>query len=66
LKKWKGQSVVNALAQQGILLRAASKRGAAEEAPQAYKDVDQVVESTHQAGLARKVARVSPLACIKG
>ncbi len=66
LKKWKGQSVVNALAQQGILLRAASKRGAAEEAPQAYKDVDQVVESTHQAGLARKVARVWPLACIKG
>lgn len=66
LKRWKGQSVVNDLARQGILIRAASKRGAAEEAPLAYKDVDDVVESTHRAGLARKVARVSPLACIKG
>jgi tRNA-splicing ligase RtcB len=65
-KKWKGQSVINALAQQGIIVRTASKRGAAEEAPQAYKDVNEVVESTHRAGLARKVARVSPLACIKG
>ncbi|MFP4285109.1 MAG: RtcB family protein [Desulfovermiculus sp.] len=66
LKRWKGQSVVNDLARQGILIRAASKRGAAEEAPLAYKDVDDVVESTHRAGLARKVARASPLACIKG
>mgnify|MGYP006279588233 CR=1 FL=1 len=66
LKRWKGQSVVNDLARQGILIRVASKRGAAEEAPLAYKDVDDVVESTHRAGLARKVARVSPLACIKG
>ncbi len=66
LKRWKGQSVVNDLARQGILIRAASKRGAAEEAPLAYKNVDDVVESTHRAGLARKVARVSPLACIKG
>ncbi|WP_027371551.1 RtcB family protein [Desulfovermiculus halophilus] len=66
LKKWKGQSVINALAHQGIVLRTASRRGAAEEAPQAYKDVNLVVESTHRAGLARKVARVTPLACIKG
>jgi tRNA-splicing ligase RtcB len=65
-KKWKGQSVINALARQGIIVRTASKRGAAEEAPQAYKNVNEVVESTHRAGLARKVARVSPLACIKG
>jgi tRNA-splicing ligase RtcB len=66
LKRWKGQSVINDLARQGIILRAASKRGVAEEAPLAYKNVDEVVESTHRAGLARKVARVSPLACIKG
>lgn len=66
LKKWKGKSIVNDLAHQGILLRTASKRGAAEEAPGAYKDVDEVVDSTHRAGLARKVARLTPLACIKG
>ena len=66
LKKWKGQSVIANLSHQGILLRTASARGAAEEAPQAYKDVFEVVESTHRAGLARKIARVRPLACIKG
>jgi tRNA-splicing ligase RtcB len=65
-KKWKGQSVLSNLSHQGILVRAASAKGAAEEAPQAYKDVVEVVESTHRAGLARKVARVRPLACIKG
>ncbi len=65
-KKWKGRSVINALARRGIIVRTASKRGAAEEAPQAYKNVNEVVESTHRAGLARKVVRVSPLACIKG
>jgi len=65
-KKWKGQSVLSNLSHQGIIVRTASAKGAAEEAPQAYKDVVEVVESTHRAGLARKVARVRPLACIKG
>jgi tRNA-splicing ligase RtcB len=65
-KRWKGKGVVNDLASQGILVRAASMRGAAEEAPQAYKDVAGVVEATHQAGLARKVAKLRPMACIKG
>ncbi len=65
-RKWKGQKVLSNLSHQGILIRAASARGAAEEAPQAYKDVVEVVESTHRAGLARKIARVRPLACIKG
>jgi hypothetical protein len=41
-------------------------RGVAEEAPEAYKDVDAVVDSADAAGLARKVARVEPLICIKG
>jgi tRNA-splicing ligase RtcB len=66
LKKFKSKGVLNELAQQGILLRAASKKGAAEEAPAAYKDVNQVVQATHDAGLARKVAKLAPLACIKG
>jgi len=49
-----------------ILIRAASFRGAAEEAPEAYKDVTAVVDATHNAGLAKKVALLRPMACIKG
>jgi tRNA-splicing ligase RtcB len=41
-------------------------RGIAEEAPGAYKDVSEVVEATHKAGLAKKVAKLVPLICIKG
>ena len=66
LKKWKGKSVLNSLKRQGIILMAASMKGAAEEAPDAYKDVKRVVEVTHRAGLARKVAMVKPMAVIKG
>ncbi len=66
LKKWKGKSVINSLRSKGIIVKAASLRGAAEEAPEAYKDVMRVVEVTHRAGLARKVALVRPMAVIKG
>ena len=65
-KRWTGKEIIEGLEKRGILVRAASKRGAAEEAPEAYKDVNLVVESTHQAGLAKKVVRLKPLACIKG
>jgi len=50
----------------GIVVRCASSRGLAEEAPIAYKDVDNVVNIVHEAKLARKVARVKPIAVIKG
>lgn len=50
----------------GIHIRAGSMAGLAEEAPQAYKDVDAVVETVTGAGIARKVARLVPLAVIKG
>ena len=50
----------------GILVRAGSKKGLVEEAPEACKDVDEVVEVTHQSGLSTKVARLVPLAVIKG
>lgn len=66
LKRWRGKKVLAELAHQGIHVRAASFRGAAEEAPMAYKDVTAVVDSTHKAGLAEKVALVRPMACIKG
>lgn len=50
----------------GIRVRAGSMSGLAEEAPTAYKDVDRVVEVVHGAGIAKKVARLTPIAVIKG
>jgi tRNA-splicing ligase RtcB len=50
----------------GILIRSPSTRGAAEEAPGAYKDVGAVVAAAEHAGLSRRVARLRPLICIKG
>jgi tRNA-splicing ligase RtcB len=66
MKRWHGRDVVRRLAEQDILIRGASLRGVAEEAPGAYKDVDAVVDATEKAGLAKKVARVVPLICVKG
>ncbi len=65
-KKWRGDELLKGLASQGIIVRTHSYSGAAEEAPGAYKDVTAVVDSTHNAGLAKKVAMVKPLACVKG
>jgi tRNA-splicing ligase RtcB len=50
----------------GIHVRAGSMSGLAEEAPAAYKDVNRVVEVVHGAGIARMVARLKPIAVIKG
>lgn len=49
----------------GILARGSSRRGLAEEKPEAYKDIDAVIEMSHQAGLACKVARLIPLGVVK-
>jgi tRNA-splicing ligase RtcB len=65
-RQWKGRQVIDELAARGILIRSPSSRGVAEEAPGAYKDVSEVVDAADAAGLARKVARVEPLICIKG
>lgn len=65
-KTWNGRTVIDELAQRGILVRSPSMRGVAEEAPDAYKDVNVVVDAADAAGLARKVARLAPLVCIKG
>jgi tRNA-splicing ligase RtcB (3'-phosphate/5'-hydroxy nucleic acid ligase) len=65
-KVQKGDEVRKALEDQGIIVRCASAGELAEEAPHAYKDVDRVVEVVHQAGLARKVARLVPLGVVKG
>jgi tRNA-splicing ligase RtcB len=66
LKQWRGREVVDELATRGILIRSPSFRGVAEEAPGAYKDVSAVVDAADRAGLARKVARLEPMVCIKG
>jgi tRNA-splicing ligase RtcB len=65
-KRWHGKDVVHRLSSRGIVVRGASLRGIAEEAPGAYKDVTGVVDATEQAGLARKIARLEPLVCVKG
>jgi tRNA-splicing ligase RtcB len=65
-RQWQGRAVVAGLAERGILIRSRSMRGVAEEAPGAYKDVTAVVEAADQAGLARKVARLEPMICVKG
>ena len=65
-KRWKGRQLVDQLREQGIIIKSPSSRGVAEEAPGAYKDVAAVVEAAENAGLARRVARLTPLVCIKG
>jgi tRNA-splicing ligase RtcB len=65
-RTWMGRQVIDELHAQGILIRSPSSRGVAEEAPGAYKDVDAVVDAADAAGLARKVARLRPVICIKG
>lgn len=66
LKRWSGRMILDELSAQGILIRSPSKRGVAEEAPGAYKDVGVVVAAAEHAGLARRIARLRPLICIKG
>ena len=66
LKYWRGRDLIKSLAHKGIIVMSPSYRGVAEEAPRAYKDVDDVVNANHGADLARKVARLKPVICIKG
>ncbi|MBL8527507.1 MAG: RtcB family protein, partial [Burkholderiales bacterium] len=66
LKRWNGRELIDSLRADGILIRTQSLRGAAEEAPGAYKDVDAVAAATEQAGLAKRVAFLRPKVCVKG
>ncbi len=61
-----GREVREELAEQGIIVRCPSLKELAEEAPHAYKDVDEVVSVVHRAGLARKVARLATMGVVKG
>ena len=62
----KGRRIDKELADRGVIARARSWKGLAEEQPDAYKDVDLVVEVVHQANIAKKVARMRPIGVIKG
>jgi tRNA-splicing ligase RtcB len=61
-----GQEVIKSLKSKGIIIKCRSMEGIAEEAPLAYKNIDEVVEVIHNAGLSKKVAKLAPLAVIKG
>jgi tRNA-splicing ligase RtcB len=66
IKKAKGRAIWREMEDRGIVVRATGKRTLAEEMPEAYKDVSNVVDVVHNAGLSKKVARLRPLGVIKG
>ena len=63
---WKGKDLIAQMKSQGVQVMATSKRTIAEEMPDAYKDVDAVVQAAQDAGLAQMVARLKPSLVIKG
>lgn len=60
------RQVIRDLEEAGVLVRSETRNGILEEIPEAYKDVDEVVDVVHNAGLAKKVARLRPMGVIKG
>ena len=60
------EQLLQELKQKGILVKGQTRSGLTEEKPDAYKDVNQVVDVVHNAGLARKVAKLRPIAVMKG
>jgi tRNA-splicing ligase RtcB len=66
LRKWRGEDVVRELRNRGIYVHPASFKVAAEEAPGAYKNIKNVVDVTHGAGISKKVAKLVPLGVVKG
>nr|MBC8444265.1 RtcB family protein [Candidatus Woesearchaeota archaeon] len=65
-RQWKGVNIVEQLAKKGIIIKGHSIGGVAEEAPGAYKDVEEVVDVMHLSGVAKKVVMVKPLISVKG
>ncbi len=66
LKRFRGETVKQTLKERGILVRSASWKGIAEEAPRVYKDVDEVVRVCQEAGIAKIVAKLRPMGVVKG
>ncbi len=65
-RRWRVHEIRSQLERKGIVLRAATASVIVEEAPEAYKDVDRVVEVTDRLGISKKVARLVPIAVTKG
>ncbi|MCX6803725.1 MAG: RtcB family protein [Candidatus Diapherotrites archaeon] len=66
LKKWTGEKVLEELSKKGIIVKPHSTKGLPEEAPDAYKDINAVVDVIHKTGISKKVAKLKPVICIKG
>ncbi|HLA41363.1 MAG TPA: RtcB family protein [Candidatus Glassbacteria bacterium] len=66
IQQARGRSIARELEQAGVYVMSRGRDTLAEEMPEAYKDVDEVVEVVHRAGLARKVARMRPVGVVKG
>jgi len=66
VKATRGRAIVRELAEKGIIVKSKGERTLHEEASEAYKDIDRVVEIVHGAGLSRKVAKMKPLGVVKG
>lgn len=66
LRKYSGEQIKSELEKKGIEVKSASWKGLVEEAPQVYKDIDEVARVSHELGLAKKVARLVPIAVMKG
>ncbi len=65
-RRFTANQIIDQLAEKGIIVKSASKEGIIEEAPQAYKEIDDVVETAHGAGISKKVIRLKPMGVVKG
>ena len=66
LREFRGEKVKQELKEKGIKIRSRSFKSLAEEAPDVYKDIDEVVKVVDEIGISKKVARLKPLAVVKG
>jgi tRNA-splicing ligase RtcB len=66
IKKARGRAIWREMEEKGIIVRSAGRETLAEEMPDAYKDISQVVDVVHKAGISKKVARLRPIGVIKG
>jgi Uncharacterized conserved protein len=66
IKKFRGEDIIKMLEKQNIYVKAASPKVVAEEAPDVYKDIHNVVDVCDKAGLAKKVAKLRPIGVAKG
>ncbi|MBU0628387.1 MAG: RtcB family protein [Nanoarchaeota archaeon] len=66
INQFRGNDIINELASRGIVAKAPSPKSIAEEAPKAYKDVEEVINTVHNTGISLKVIRMEPMGVIKG